>query len=135
MGMWGGRPFRAIDPLGLRGVVPIYKPVPPVVYPSHPALGEDGEYAGDRWSNPQWFDDLISAITHPMAAPGNHADTEVAKVVSQMQSDRVLRGEKRPDRCKILDELEQSGMFPRKALQATRKAWGCRPSRASKDKC
>lgn len=66
-------------------------------------------------------------------ARGNWVDSRIQQVVAERQSAAVLGGGKRPDRCDVLDELIRNGEFSAKEAQATRKAWKCRPSRASKD--
>ena len=46
-----------------------------------------------------------------------------------------MAGKKRPDRCDVLQQLIDSGQISAQAAKATQKAWGCRHSRVSKDKC
>lgn len=70
-----------------------------------------------------------------MAAKGNVADTGITQKVSEIQSAEVLKGNPRPDRCEVLQQLIDSGQISALQAKATQKAWGCRQSRASKDNC
>lgn len=90
--------------------------------------GSFGDYRGNPLSP-------VFDLVHLMASPGNQADSGVVQIVSRIQSDAVLAGRKRPDRCEVLQQLIDSGVIPAKAAKATQKAWGCRPSRISKDRC
>lgn len=60
-----------------------------------------------------------------MAAHGNHADTAIQDAYSR-------ECKKSDDRCEWLKR--NAYKFPPAAVKATEKAWGCRPSRISKDK-
>lgn len=61
---------------------------------------------------------------------GNQADSAIKTAWNDF-SGRDEKG-KRPDRCDWLKENQH--LFPADAVNATEKAWGCRHSRASKDK-
>lgn len=60
-----------------------------------------------------------------MVAHGNQADTAI-------QDSYNRECKKSDDRCKWLEK--NAHLFPKVAVKATQKAWGCRPSRISKDK-
>lgn len=81
--------------------------------------------------------DFIWDVTHPvqMAAPGNQVDSGIAQKVQELQSSAVLSGKQRPGRCKVLQQLIDEGVISPQAAKATQKAWGCRHSRMSKDRC
>ena len=42
---------------------------------------------------------------------------------------------KKTDKCEVLQELIDCGQISAKQAKSTQKAWGCRHSRHSKDKC
>ncbi|WP_239424198.1 RHS repeat-associated core domain-containing protein [Snodgrassella communis] len=69
-----------------------------------------------------------------LAAPGKVSDTRIEKMVSERQSNEVLNGNKRPDRCDVLKAMVNEGIISKLEAKSTEKAWGCRNSRASKDK-
>ena len=70
-----------------------------------------------------------------MSAPGRQVDTAIETRVKAIQSHEGLAGRKRPDRCDVLQQLIDSGEISALQAKSTQKAWGCRPSRQSKDKC
>ncbi|MGL5899602.1 MAG: RHS repeat-associated core domain-containing protein, partial [Lactobacillaceae bacterium] len=68
------------------------------------------------------------------AAKGNVANTKIIEIVGERQSDEVRNGRKKPDRCDVLKQLIDEGIITKAEAKSTEKAWGCRHSRASKDK-
>ena len=66
---------------------------------------------------------------------GNVADSGLVRRVEEVRSQAALLGNPRPDRCQVLQELIDSGEVSAREAQSTQKAWGCRPSRVSKDRC
>ena len=74
-----------------------------------------------------------------MAAPGNYADTGIAGHVGSIISQKALDGCKKPDRCDVLKELVENGVYSKKdpRVKKTLKAWNCPEgghSRHSKDR-
>ena len=67
-----------------------------------------------------------------MAAPGRQADTQIEGDYGRAASDAKLNNCPPPDRCKWLEE--NASRYRPDQVKATQKAWGCRPSRQSKDK-
>lgn len=65
------------------------------------------------------------SVTTLMAAPGNQADSAIVDAFGREAS-------RSDDRCEWL--RRNAHRFPKAAVKATEKAWGCRHSRASRDK-
>ena len=70
-----------------------------------------------------------------MAANGNQVDTGVANQVYEKINEYFQSTGKKPDKCEVLQELIDCGQISAKQAKSTQKAWGCRHSRHSKDKC
>ena len=75
------------------------------------------------------------AIGTMMAANGNQVDTGVANQVYEKINEYSRTTGKKPDKCDVLQELIDCGQISAKQAKSTQKAWGCRHSRHSKDKC
>ncbi|EFC87125.1 RHS repeat-associated core domain protein [Neisseria mucosa ATCC 25996] len=75
------------------------------------------------------------AIGTMMAANGNQVDTGVANQVYEKMNEYSRTTGKKPDKCDVLQELIDCGQISAKQAKSTQKAWGCRHSRHSKDKC
>ena len=75
------------------------------------------------------------AIGTMMAANGNQVDTGVANQVYEKINEYSRSTGKKPDKCDVLQELIDCGQISAKQAKSTQKAWGCRHSRHSKDKC
>jgi len=75
------------------------------------------------------------AIGTMMAANGNQVDTGVANQVYEKINEYFRTTGKKPDKCDVLQELIDCGQISAKQAKSTQKAWGCRHSRHSKDKC
>ncbi|PIT45878.1 hypothetical protein BHC51_07890 [Snodgrassella alvi] len=69
-----------------------------------------------------------------LAAPVKVSDAGIEEMVGERQSDEVVNGNKRPDRCDALKMMVNEGIISKLEAKSTDKAWGCRNSRASKDK-
>lgn len=79
-----------------------------------------------------WWDDCPDATL--MTAPGNQAHSGISRRVEEIRSSIALSGQKKPDKCDVLQELIDSGEISEFAAKSTKKDWGCTHSRASKDK-
>ena len=75
------------------------------------------------------------AIGTMMAANGNQVDTGVANQAYEKINEYSRTTGKKPDKCDVLQELIDCGQISAKQAKSTQKAWGCRHSRHSKDKC
>jgi hypothetical protein len=69
-----------------------------------------------------------------LAALVKVSDAGIEEMVGERQSDEVVNGNKRPDRCDALKMMVNEGIISKLEAKSTEKAWGCRNSRASKDK-
>ena len=76
------------------------------------------------------------AIANLQAQHGkkNPVQGNVQQKVSEEISRQVLENGKRPDRCDVLNQMIQDGIYTKKEVQPTLKAWGCKHSRQSGDK-
>ena len=91
-----------------------------------------GAWVGDK------IGDLLSGPAE-MAALGNYVDTAIAAHVANIISQKTIDGYKKPDRCDVLQELIESGVYSMKdpRVKKTLKAWTYPKgghSRHSKDK-
>ena len=75
------------------------------------------------------------AIGTMMAANGNQVDTGVANQVYEKINEYSRTTGKKPDKCDVLQELIDCGQISAKQAKSIQKAWGCRHSGHSKDKC
>lgn len=75
--------------------------------------------------------ELVRSVLQILRAwlDGNQADTAIEQ--AWINTDERCNG-KRPDKCEWLERNKNK--FPKAAVKATQKAWGCRSSRISKDK-
>lgn len=137
-----GDPLNATDPLGLQTVWPTpFGPMPgPPVVPGGGSTQNQSPVPSSwtkpspllptwNWNGITWPDPSVSEPAQ-MTAPGNQADTEIAKDYEAYAANERLCGRVPMDRCAWL--AQNASRYRPDQVKATQKAWGCRGSRYGK---